>query len=275
MCALQPHNSGLTVTVLVWLVAQLLQAQGPDNPDLLRHIAGGSNNVDESGNFSIMVLSEALKRAHGLTLSQANMDTVISNATAQRGYILHLQDHWFAIRRIGGEFWNLDSMKKRPSFVGDIYLGAFLSQMRSEGYSIFVVQGELPEPLQGASMGDPQNWHSVTKLKAHESDTSMLGGGSSDAIPAETLASWAATARQDPSMFEIILASLMESTGKARADAEMMLVMAMSQGGDEADQTSSTSGTHPAAHDSRGGPESTEDEDSDLAAAIALSMQQG
>ena len=41
---------------------ELMFSQGVDTPDAIQFAASGSVNVDESGNFSITVLSEALRR---------------------------------------------------------------------------------------------------------------------------------------------------------------------------------------------------------------------
>ena len=86
-------------------------------------------------------------------------------------------------------WWDLNSLQKRPNKVGDLYLGAMLAQLRTEGYSIFIVRGEcalcralqrtrrnshhkcsahasgkLPALLPAKSAGDPRNWHTVTSL---------------------------------------------------------------------------------------------------------------
>ena len=69
------------------------------------------------------------------------------------------REHWFAIRRLGNQWFNLNSLLEGPELVKDqncdpnrlfaqvsnSYLGEFLAQLQQEGYSIFLVTGTLPE----------------------------------------------------------------------------------------------------------------------------------
>lgn len=72
---------------------------------------------------------------------------------------LFYREHWFAIRRLGNQWFNLNSLLEGPELVKDLnfdlnqlynqvsnsYLGEFLAQLQQEGYSIFLVTGTLPE----------------------------------------------------------------------------------------------------------------------------------
>lgn len=124
---------------------------------------GTSNNVDDAGNFSIQVLETALGRSHDLTLVQdtAALTRVLDDLnredfdlnTTDVAFVCNLREHWFTIRSIRGQIWNLNSLKKRPQKVSLFYLSAYLGQLREEGYSIFVVEGTLPPPLTDMNMG--------------------------------------------------------------------------------------------------------------------------
>lgn len=48
------------------------------------------------------------------------------------------------MRKIAGEWWNLNSMLPAPQPLSQFYLSAYLNQLRQDGYSIFLVQGALP-----------------------------------------------------------------------------------------------------------------------------------
>uniref|UniRef100_A0A8C4VP08 ubiquitinyl hydrolase 1 n=1 Tax=Gopherus evgoodei TaxID=1825980 RepID=A0A8C4VP08_9SAUR len=48
---------------------------------------------------------------------------------------LHLFKIWF----------NLNSLLMGPELISDTYLALFLAQLQQEGYSIFVVKGDLPD----------------------------------------------------------------------------------------------------------------------------------
>lgn len=142
--------------------------------EMERHLMGGSvrggattsNNVDDSGNFSIQVLSTALDRFDQINLVQ---DSSVLNSVLARlnrddadlsedvAFVCNLANHWFTIRSIRCEIWDLNSLKKRPSLISLFYLSAYLGQLREEGYSIFVVQGNIPR-VGVRSMGKRSDW---------------------------------------------------------------------------------------------------------------------
>ena len=98
-------------------------------------------NVDATGNFSIQVLRRALQQSHNIEL------TVWSggNPLHEDGFIVNRREHWFAIRKINGRWYNLNSTIERPEYVQDFQLNAFLSQIRLDGFSVFVpTKGKLP-----------------------------------------------------------------------------------------------------------------------------------
>ncbi|XP_043930652.1 ataxin-3 isoform X2 [Protopterus annectens] len=106
-----------------------------------------SGNMDDSGYFSIQVISDAL-RVWGLELTLFNspeyrrlrMDPVNESA-----FICNYKEHWFTIRKLGNQWFNLNSLLTGPELISDTYLALFLAQLQQEGYSIFVVKGELPD----------------------------------------------------------------------------------------------------------------------------------
>jgi len=130
---------------------------------------GSSNNVDDAGNFSIQVLAEALDKSYNLKLIR---DSSVLNGLLEElnneeidlssrdvAFLCNLKEHWFVIRTIRGEFYNLNSLSKRPKKISLFYLSAYLGQLREEGYSIFVVEGNLPPLLQSIEdMGARSDW---------------------------------------------------------------------------------------------------------------------
>jgi len=106
-----------------------------------------SGNVADDGNYSIQVLCEALKEL-GLTCTPTTAPQeshVLDNPQKEKAFICNLASHWLTIRKIDGEWWNLNSLLKEPQHLTELYLGAFLKQLQVEGYSIFVVRGNIPE----------------------------------------------------------------------------------------------------------------------------------
>lgn len=67
-----------------------------------------------------------------------------------------LQEHWFTIRRVYGDFWNFNSLFPAPQPLSQFYLSAFLATLREQGYTIFVVRGPLSQQ-QNEDAGQPDS----------------------------------------------------------------------------------------------------------------------
>lgn len=141
---------------------ELMYAQGTETADAIRFAAQDSINVDESGNFSVAVLSTALSRSHGVHMLRCALQSDFTADAAVQGYVCNLESHWLALRRMGGCFWNLNSMLDRPARITDFYLSAFLGGLHSQGYTIFKVREGLPPPARSL-YGDGQ-WHRIADL---------------------------------------------------------------------------------------------------------------
>jgi len=88
-------------------------------------------------------------------ITHPDMKGAQDNPLSEMAFLCNLQSHWFAIRKVGDEYWDLNSLHKQPSFLGELYLGAFLKQLQIDGYSIFVTRGDFPRVVRG--LNDP-NW---------------------------------------------------------------------------------------------------------------------
>jgi len=122
---------------------------GEDSAEYRAFIAQPSANMDDSGFFSVQVISRALT-VWGLDLvprDSSDPAAVRAKASpiAANAYICNYREHWFAIRRLGNQWFNLNSLLEGPELVSNSYLGEFLAQLQQEGYSIFLVTGTLPE----------------------------------------------------------------------------------------------------------------------------------
>ena len=58
-----------------------------------------------------------------------------------------LREHWFTVRRLGTQWFNLNSLLEGPELVSNTYLGEFLAQLQHEGYDIFLVTGDVSSCL--------------------------------------------------------------------------------------------------------------------------------
>ncbi|PSS34623.1 Ataxin-3 like [Actinidia chinensis var. chinensis] len=106
-----------------------------------------SHNVSLDGDFSIQVLEKALEvwdlqviPLNSPVAEPAQIDPELENA-----FICHLQDHWFCIRKVNGEWYNFDSLYAAPEHLSKFYLSAYLDTLKGFGWSIFLVRGNFPK----------------------------------------------------------------------------------------------------------------------------------
>uniref|UniRef100_A0A1I7UEJ6 Ataxin-3 homolog n=1 Tax=Caenorhabditis tropicalis TaxID=1561998 RepID=A0A1I7UEJ6_9PELO len=108
---------------------------------------GRSENMNDSGYFSIQVIEKALD-AFSLKLTNIEnpeMVEIKQNPLTAKAFICNLEKHWFVLRKFGAQWFELNSVKHGPRLLSDTYVQEFLHQLAAENYSIFVVQGILPE----------------------------------------------------------------------------------------------------------------------------------
>ena len=130
---------------------------GVHSKDYLQRIAEGSGNVDASGNFSIEVLRAALMNGYGLELPNIKQQSVLSNGsdiTNIDGFICNKSSHWFAIRKINGRYWNLNSTNERPVLISHFNLAKEVEELIEKGYSVFCVVESLPPACTSEAMMD-------------------------------------------------------------------------------------------------------------------------
>ncbi|XP_046641103.1 ataxin-3-like [Daphnia pulicaria] len=121
---------------------------GVSSEEYNRFLQEPSSNVDDSGYFSVQVISEALS-VWGLELIPYNSSDPRAAVTRQcpineNAFICHYRDHWFSIRKLGSQWFNLNSILSGPELLSDTYLSLFLAQLQTDKYSIFIVVGDLP-----------------------------------------------------------------------------------------------------------------------------------
>nr|CUU97566.1 hypothetical transcript [Hymenolepis microstoma] len=108
-----------------------------------------SVNCDESGDFSIQVITVALQNL-GIELipymrKTSEAEAVRKNPAGQQAFICHFDMHWLAIRRLGSQWFDLNSLHSKPRLLTPTYLALYLTQLNNDGYSIWYVTGTLPE----------------------------------------------------------------------------------------------------------------------------------
>ncbi|KAI9099940.1 ataxin 3 [Phlyctochytrium arcticum] len=123
---------------------------GLETAEYQRFVKEGSSNYDDSGFFSVQVISKALSVWNlGITpIRSPQASSARSNPAQECAFICNLQEHWFTLRKFGksaARWYNLNSVYDGPEYVSETFLGLLLAQLENEGYSIFVVEGALPE----------------------------------------------------------------------------------------------------------------------------------
>ncbi|KAF5279000.1 hypothetical protein FQA39_LY05678 [Lamprigera yunnana] len=122
---------------------------GEESEEYQRFIRQPSGNMDDSGYFSIQVISSALE-VWGLELvpytsTDERVQSALNDPTSMQAFICNHKDHWFTIRRIANQWFNLNSLLPMPELISNTHLSLILAQLRNEGYSIFVIFGQLPD----------------------------------------------------------------------------------------------------------------------------------
>lgn len=153
--------------------------------DYKKFLQQPSGNMDDTGFFSVQVISKALG-LWNLELTPLNSTDKIAseiraNPVKAQAYVFNMESHWYCIRRFKCDsidesyaFFNLDSLLSRPDYMSSSFLTEYLKQMQNEGYSIFLVSGELPEcsaePLQYDSNRRPTTKQSDSKISVADQD---------------------------------------------------------------------------------------------------------
>jgi len=122
---------------------------GEDSPEYIQFIQQPSANMDDSGFFSVQVIAKCLE-VWGLELINYNSNDERAVRTraapiSASAYICNYREHWFTIRRLGSQWFNLNSLLEFPELISNSYLREFLAQLQTEGYTIFLVVGTLPD----------------------------------------------------------------------------------------------------------------------------------
>lgn len=147
-----------------------LMSEHGDTSDLKKYLKEGSGNVAEDGNYSIQVLSEALSRIGGLTIT--SIEAIVDKSTLpnEDGFICNSSSHWFTIRKVDNVWYNLNSTNRRmPEIVSEFYLSAFLMSIKEGGYQIFVARGKYPvsSPEHFDHLNKNQLWIPAKEIKRY------------------------------------------------------------------------------------------------------------
>ena len=119
-----------------------------------------SNSIDANGNFSVQVLSTALMRdyAYEVVFDVKKIDSYFKSSSEQIiGFICCLNNHWIAIRSIAGTSWNFDSRHQEPVSISCESLSVYISNLRSSGWSVYMVIQGVKKSSKKRSRNDYDN----------------------------------------------------------------------------------------------------------------------
>ncbi|KAG0428850.1 hypothetical protein HPB47_024204 [Ixodes persulcatus] len=116
---------------------QTMAEGGVNSDDYRLFMHQPSGNLDDSGYFSVQVIASALK-VWGLDIVPYSSSDPVAQAaqadpTQQQAYICNYKDHWFTVRKLGGHWFNLNSLLPGPEPISSTYLALFLVQLQQEG----------------------------------------------------------------------------------------------------------------------------------------------
>jgi hypothetical protein len=125
-----------------------------------------SANVAMDGNFSIQVLSAALERKFGITLEDTRRPenhNYMIRPDQCAGFVLNRSAHWYCMRKLDGQWWQMNSANPAPERMLGNDLARSLADLVSNNWTIFMVKPDpnrgMPAPISKSSgMGDPSNW---------------------------------------------------------------------------------------------------------------------
>lgn len=115
---------------------------------LLQITTAKSQNASRTGDFSVQVIMEALAKLDLDTVYFTLNSSTGSDANMRDGFICNRKDHWLALRRIGGIWYNLNSLSKvGPTSLTSTTLVAICKTLLRDGYTILDVRGKYPKSM--------------------------------------------------------------------------------------------------------------------------------
>jgi len=128
-------------------LAELARELDRRESGMLNNAAATSQNMDDSGYFSVQVVQHALNvwNLELVPLRNPRAAPYRQEPTVGRAYICNHREHWFTVRKFGFQWFQLNSLLNGPQLISDTYLSLFFEQLHRDGYSIFAVLGDLPQ----------------------------------------------------------------------------------------------------------------------------------
>jgi len=107
-----------------------------------------NENVDLDGNYNIQVLSMALNRFNSVMtpFKASKIISFLEKGEKVEGLIFNSSTHWYSIRLINGEWFDLNSSNSQPKIISEFMLHAFIQGSEDVGYTNFIIMNLPPLP---------------------------------------------------------------------------------------------------------------------------------
>ncbi|KAL7752513.1 hypothetical protein RI367_002047 [Sorochytrium milnesiophthora] len=144
----------------------VMAERGTQTREYREFVQQDSQNYDDTGFFSVEVLRKALEiwNIELVSAMSSEVDQSPEAMLCERAYICNLEQHWLTLRRFDKQWYNLNSTLKGPTALSETYLPMLITQLKAEGYTIFVARGQLPTcPADQMAVAATQGASSSTK----------------------------------------------------------------------------------------------------------------
>ncbi|CAE8601736.1 unnamed protein product, partial [Polarella glacialis] len=97
-------------------------------------------NARKNGNYNIQVVQIVLS---GLGFQMQSTRGVVE-VRGETGFIINKAKHWFTLRKLGNEWFDLNSFLDNPEHYTPTSLQEHITDVQNQGYHIFTVRGTFP-----------------------------------------------------------------------------------------------------------------------------------
>ncbi|XP_073233239.1 ataxin-3-like isoform X2 [Porites lutea] len=126
-----------------------------------------SSNMDDSGFFSIQVICNALRvwSIELIPFLSPDAGQARENPQNQRAFICNLQQHWLTIRKLGHQWFNLNSLLAKPELISETYLSLYLKQLQTEDQPVDTEEVRRKRELYFTRQGESQTGNNQTTIQ--------------------------------------------------------------------------------------------------------------
>ena len=91
-----------------------------------------SNSARGNPTYVHIILQNMMNYSFELPTHSGDLTNCIQNTfRSQSAFICNYREHWFTIRKLGNQWFNLNSLLTGPELISDTYLSLFLTQLQT------------------------------------------------------------------------------------------------------------------------------------------------